>query len=447
MRKFARGSRNRVRAVCGPHDALICGANRGGFRLGRSRPGPDVCPLAAIPLVGIAVRRCRSRPSASTSRPLSCLERRGRPVVGPGLKRTALRDARRRAAGAGSRPGGRAVHGFDRARRDGGDRASARGRDKRLALAASGPEVPRLFELTGVAAGFAFSRRVTPRSATFTVDHAEPALTAAAPPLTADAALLLGIAATAMPFAQSLEEQAERWLRALRRHGEAGAVLASLGVREAPVTRAGRCPSARSTLVTGRPRRSRSSTDHAPATSPPSAAPPSSPLATSDVLRAVIHVYGQTFERVLAATGRLGERRAPREQRTRPRRAARVSWAAQSGAPTSRSAGAPSRNAESSPRIAATSSSSSARCESKSLLHPGWALAGRRSRRAAAPRRPRARPAPWRPPPTPLRPRRPPRSRPGTSSVSSTTARITSWPRAPRSRPRPRRRRRPRPRP
>jgi len=38
-----------------------------------------------------------------------------------------------------------------------------------------------------------------------------------------------------MPFSHSAEDQAERWLRALRLHGEVGSALQALGVGEAPL--------------------------------------------------------------------------------------------------------------------------------------------------------------------------------------------------------------------
>ena len=50
--------------------------------------------------------------------------------------------------------------------------------------------------------------------------------------LAPDAEIVLGIASTAMPFARSAEEQAERWLRVLRLHGEVGIALQALGVSE-----------------------------------------------------------------------------------------------------------------------------------------------------------------------------------------------------------------------
>src|SRR5271156_2921548 len=56
-----------------------------------------------------------------------------------------------------------------------------------------------------------------------------------APTLAPDAAMVLGIAATALPFARTPEDEAERWLRLLRLHGEVGTALQALGVSEVPI--------------------------------------------------------------------------------------------------------------------------------------------------------------------------------------------------------------------
>jgi len=168
--------------------------------------------------------------------------------------------------------------------------------DERLVLAQPGPEVLRVLELTGVAGALEiFPTLESALTAIGSAAHQPPQ--PAALPLTADAALLLGIASTAMPFAQSLEEQAERWLRALRRHGEAGALLASLGVREAPVSRLD---------AQGEPARLGEADpvaivrEHA---SSVAAARRMSRVTTTDVLIAVNDVYGRTFASVLAQHG------------------------------------------------------------------------------------------------------------------------------------------------
>ena len=58
--------------------------------------------------------------------------------------------------------------------------------------------------------------------------------------LSQDAAIVLGLAATAMDFAHSREDEAERWLRVLRLHGRVGEALQALGVSEAPLMTAAR---------------------------------------------------------------------------------------------------------------------------------------------------------------------------------------------------------------
>jgi hypothetical protein len=50
-----------------------------------------------------------------------------------------------------------------------------------------------------------------------------------------DAAIVLALADTAIPFASTREDEAERWVRLLRLHGQVGAALQALGVGEAPL--------------------------------------------------------------------------------------------------------------------------------------------------------------------------------------------------------------------
>jgi hypothetical protein len=51
-------------------------------------------------------------------------------------------------------------------------------------------------------------------------------------PLSGDATMVIGLAATAMPFAHTAEDQSESWLRTLRLHGNVGTALAALGMSE-----------------------------------------------------------------------------------------------------------------------------------------------------------------------------------------------------------------------
>jgi anti-sigma B factor antagonist len=172
------------------------------------------------------------------------------------------------------------------------------GKEARLAVAAQTQPVLRVLELSGLATGLSvFSTREAALSYVTEEDALPPPR--ARPPLTADAALMIGIASTAMPFAQSAEDQAERWLRALRNHGEAGAILASLGLSETPLDdleheNDGDPPGR------GDPDAVATVTREANRTAVERGA---RKLETVDVLVAVTEVYGPTFYRVLAAHG------------------------------------------------------------------------------------------------------------------------------------------------
>jgi hypothetical protein len=119
--------------------------------------------------------------------------------------------------------------------------------------------------------------------------------------LAPDAAMVLGIASTAMPFARTPAAEAERWLRVLRLHGEAGAVLQALGVGDEPLGEIGHSDPESTdpagvedrdavALVAERAIRIASRRGVAE-------------IATADVLVAVMQVYGEDFDRVLRAHG------------------------------------------------------------------------------------------------------------------------------------------------
>jgi hypothetical protein len=118
--------------------------------------------------------------------------------------------------------------------------------------------------------------------------------------LAPDAAMVLGIASTAMPFARTPEAAAERWLRVLRQHGEVGAALQALGVSEGPL----REP----TEGGDREQGTRMEEQEAVALVTEQAVRIASErgaggVGTTDVLMGVMRVYGADFDRVLQAHG------------------------------------------------------------------------------------------------------------------------------------------------
>lgn len=123
-----------------------------------------------------------------------------------------------------------------------------------------------------------------------------------APALAPDTAMVLGIASTAMPFARTPEAEAERWLRILRLHGEAGTALQALGVSEGSLrvqskgtNRARTAPA----NVDDRDVVAQITQDALHIASRRGA----TGVATTDVLMAVMHFYGADFDRVLRAHG------------------------------------------------------------------------------------------------------------------------------------------------
>jgi hypothetical protein len=114
--------------------------------------------------------------------------------------------------------------------------------------------------------------------------------------------MVLGIASTAMPFARTPEDQAERWLRVLRLHGEVGIALQALGVSEGPLQVQGEGTDRALTAPAGVDDRdvvAQVTEDAVQIAGRRGAAG----VATTDVLMAVMHFYGADFDRVLRAHG------------------------------------------------------------------------------------------------------------------------------------------------
>jgi hypothetical protein len=122
-----------------------------------------------------------------------------------------------------------------------------------------------------------------------------------APVVAPDAAMVLGIASTAIPFALSADEEAERWLRVLRLHGDVGVALQALGVSEDSLVSS---DPLNGDEPQGQESPQRDAVKHIAEQAVAIAAARHSPgVATTDVLVAVMKVYGAHFDRVLRTHG------------------------------------------------------------------------------------------------------------------------------------------------
>jgi hypothetical protein len=118
-------------------------------------------------------------------------------------------------------------------------------------------------------------------------------------PLSQDAAIVLALADTAIPFAATHEDEAERWVRVLRLHGQVGGALQALGVGEAPletmadatVSRTPRRPGRNIVAEVGR------------AAANYAAGRGAKLVGTVDVLFAIFEIYGKAFDRALYVRG------------------------------------------------------------------------------------------------------------------------------------------------
>jgi hypothetical protein len=122
------------------------------------------------------------------------------------------------------------------------------------------------------------------------------------PSLGPETAMVLGIAATAMPFARTTEAEAERWLWVLRIHGDSGVALQALGVGEASLE------APHDDAEQHRPDPGKDEDRGAIGLVTENAVRVASQrgsdtVHTTDVLVAVMDVYGADFDRVLRAHG------------------------------------------------------------------------------------------------------------------------------------------------
>jgi hypothetical protein len=115
--------------------------------------------------------------------------------------------------------------------------------------------------------------------------------------LSQDAMTVLGLAGTALMFADSVDDEVERWLRPLRLYGEGGAALQAMGIGEARLDASPQSPQASESsphetlrIVTT-------------AASQLAAERGASIVSTADILVAVMRHYGDAFERALTRRG------------------------------------------------------------------------------------------------------------------------------------------------
>jgi hypothetical protein len=119
--------------------------------------------------------------------------------------------------------------------------------------------------------------------------------------LSQDAAIVLGLARTAVPFAVSREDEAERWVRVMRVHGQVGQAMQALGVGEAPLESPAAPRAVRLLQDRGQ---SAALVDEVEARAMELAAERRAQLvSTVDLFFAVLDIYSGTFERALYARG------------------------------------------------------------------------------------------------------------------------------------------------
>jgi hypothetical protein len=118
-------------------------------------------------------------------------------------------------------------------------------------------------------------------------------------PLSQDAALVVALVGTAIPFAHSAEDEAERWLRAMRLHGQVGSTLQALGVGESPLMNGGEHDEGHGTPPLG-PEVLERVTDTAAEFATGRGA---ENVGTTDILLAVLDIYGELFEHALYLRG------------------------------------------------------------------------------------------------------------------------------------------------
>ncbi len=167
--------------------------------------------------------------------------------------------------------------------------------DGHVVLAHAPDSVLGLLELTGLDARFQIFTSVEDALA-----HVRGGHRAAQPPLCPDAAIVLGLAATALPFAESSADELRRWVRILSAHGEAGRALQRVGLTEAGID----LPTATGGAdADGSEPHTDAVTRVSAAAAAIAADREAATVSTVDLLVAVMLVYGDAFDHELRVHG------------------------------------------------------------------------------------------------------------------------------------------------
>jgi hypothetical protein len=114
--------------------------------------------------------------------------------------------------------------------------------------------------------------------------------------LSEDAVTILALAGTALAYAESIDDEVERWLRALRLYGNAGIVLQAFGIDERPRSLEGSPAPADAPAETRVAAVLTAAEEFAGQRG-------ADVVGTLELLLAVMRVYADAFDRALAARG------------------------------------------------------------------------------------------------------------------------------------------------
>lgn len=116
------------------------------------------------------------------------------------------------------------------------------------------------------------------------------------PRLSQDAAIVLGLAGTSLPYTRDEHDASERWVRILRLHGVVGVAMQALGVGEAPLETPADAPPVRAHEPADVDRVTERACDLALQRGAPA-------VGTIDILFACLDSYGSAFDRALYIRG------------------------------------------------------------------------------------------------------------------------------------------------